>query len=107
MKGGSAVSKSVKCTVLCLILVCITVFSLPLTAFAADYNFPDNMIFYMSCVEPPTNANQGYINLLYRKGSDNNDCKVFTYFWTCMSVAGDGDYSYAGCVKKIKRYTLY
>lgn len=71
------------------------VFSLPLTAFASDYDFPEDRIFYMSCVEPPTNANQGYINLLYRNDSDSSDYKVFSYFWTCMSVGGDSDYAFS------------
>lgn len=89
MKGGSAVSKSVKCTVLCLIMVCTMVFSLPLTASAYEsYNIAVN--------EPTKSENQGYILLLVNDPSTTGSYayQVQLISWTLYPVYTDNHVTY-------------
>lgn len=74
--------KSIKCAVLSLLMVCVFVFSLPLTTFAADvYNFTIN--------EPAKGTNQGYINLLVEDTSGYRS--VICISWTLLPIFTDNE----------------
>lgn len=81
--------KSLICAVLSVLMVCVFVFSLPLTSFAVStYN--------MYTAEPAKSPNQGYINILMGNG------QVITISWTLVAMgsyvtdAGGSDLGYNG-----------
>lgn len=73
--------KSVKCAVLSVLMVCVFVFSLPLTAFAADN-------YKMNINEPAKSDNQGYILLLVEGSSGSR--QVHCISWTLMPLDVSG-----------------
>ncbi len=69
--------KSVKCAVLSVLMVCVFVFSLPLTAFAADN-------YKMNINEPAKGDNQGYILLLVEGPSGTRQVQCIS--WTLLGT---------------------
>lgn len=82
MKGGSAVKKSITCIILSVLVCCSLVFSLPLTASAADN-------YIMNINEPSKGDNQGYILLLVESSSGTRQVQCVSWSLCPLDVNTD------------------